>query len=511
MESAEQAVIRDQYELFTDAPGEQAQNEEVSNSGGDPLIAGKSEPVPKMAGFDTVTTGTSNIQVFVRRDRKEAMIEVSAQEGVAPEVTIELLLESLKTAGVVFGIDAEALEILAKVQTLKSICGARALQPVDGDNGLLKYHIDIESQGKPTLLEDGRVDYKNLNNFINIEAGQLLVEKISSTPGTPGKDVLGLLILANSGQEAQLPVGKNVTVVDNCQLVAAIPGQLHIAHGRVSILPTIIIEGDVDYSTGNIDFQGSVIIHGSVQSGFSVKASGNVEVRGNICGGVVEANNITVRNGIQGMNRGDVKANNRLVAKFIENATVYAGIEAVVSDVVLHSKVFAGVRIILEGQRGLALGGRLSAGQEIRVRTAGNEAQVPTNLEVAVDPFLKDEYFMLRDELAKAEVRAEELKRSLAYRRLQGVENLSTVKREYYEKMEEEFNTLPDSMEDLQLRIEDVRRFLYSLEPGCVYVAKTMHAGVRVAIGPLSRTIDGPLQYLKLYGEGREIRFTSYR
>ncbi len=456
------------------------------------------------------THEASGISVRVRRDRTEASIEVATPPGGSPDVTIDQLKDGLKTAGVVYGIDEEILDILARVRVIDDVCCARSLPPRAGEDAYLKYHFDIESQGRPALLADGRVDFKNLNNFINVKAGQVLVEKVPATPGVPGTDVLGMPIPAKSGKDLPLPAGKGVNVVDKGLMVAAIDGQLHIAHDRVNVLPTIVIEGDVDYSTGNIDFLGSVIIKGSVQPGFSVKAGGNVEVRGNISGGMVEAANVTVRTGIQGMGRSVIRVRERLVARFIENATVYADQEIVVSDVIFHSMAFAGRRIVVEGRNGLALGGRLAAGEEIRVRTAGNQSEVATDLEVAVDPFLKEELFKVRAELIKSAAKAEDLKRALAYMEAQGVDRLPAARRERYDKMAAEYKALPEYIDDLRLRVEDIESLLYSLKPGRIHVADVLHRGVKVSIGPLSRVLADPLKYLTLYVHEDTIKFTSF-
>ena len=51
---------------------------------------------------------------------------------------------------------------------------------------------------------------------------------------------------------------------------------------RIGISPISSIDGDVDYSTDNIDFNGDVIIRDSVQSLFSVKATGTVNIGGDV-------------------------------------------------------------------------------------------------------------------------------------------------------------------------------------------------------------------------------------
>jgi len=451
-----------------------------------------------------------DIRVMVRRDRMEVMVGVNTPPGAA-NVTILELLDKLKSSGVVYGIDKHALEWLVKARSDMNILCATGERPRDGDDAYLKYHVDIESQGRPVELEDGSVDFKNINTFLSVTEGQLLVEKIPPTLGTPGKDVLGLPIKAKPGKDISMPLGKNVTVVDNCRLIAAIEGQLHIVRKRIDVVPTIEVAADVDYSTGNIDFVGNVIVHGSVQSGFSIKAGGNVEIRGTVSGGMVEANNIIIRMGVKGMKRSVIKSRGRLVTKFIENATVYADQEVIISDVVLNSSIFAGVKVIVEGRRGIVIGGRISAGETIRIRTAGNQSHVVTDLEVSVNPFLKDELHNLSDENKKNDVLAEELKRSLAYIGNQGMENLNAEKRERYEKIEVECNALQERAEEIRQRLTDIENLLYSLNPGKISVSDTLYPGVTVYIGPLTKAISDPLKYLSLYAHEGEIKLASFR
>ena len=59
-------------------------------------------------------------------------------------------------------------------------------------------------------------------------------------------------------------------------------GTLLTRQFTVSVQPVASIPGTVDYKTGNIDFQGNVVIGGSIASGFRVKASGDVAIAGNV-------------------------------------------------------------------------------------------------------------------------------------------------------------------------------------------------------------------------------------
>ena len=466
---------------------------------------------PALIMNSIVTEPIRNINVKIRLNRLEAMIDISIAKD-APTATVPELLNKLKEAGVVYGIDRCILATLTQTRFAKDVACAYGIEPRNGEKAYLKYYFDADSQGRPEEQEDGRVDFKETNNFLCVEEAKLLVEKIPATPGVSGIDVFGKEILPKPGKDIPMPVGKNTICVDNWRLYAAIDGHLHVfLNKRINVIPVIVIDGDVDYATGNIDFKGSVIVRGSVQSDFCVKAGGNVEVCGNICGGTVEANNIIVRKGIQGMNRGFIKARERLVSGFIENATVYADTDVVVSDFIMNSNVFAGSRVIIEGRRGLVRGGRISAGEVIRAVTVGNKSGVVTELEVSVNPFFKDELLSLRSQVQQDEILYKELEKLISYIRKQGVEQLSAVKRERYKKDEVEFQTLPERIEENKQRIANIENLLRSLKPGRIRVSDFIYPGTKMSIGPSAKVLKDALKYVLLYNHQGEIKFSSLR
>ena len=341
------------------------------------------------------------IQVLVDRDRMAAYLTIVTQPNSSP-VTIEEVRDKISTAGVVYGVNVESVSQAIKYPGQK-VDIASALKPIDGTNASLHYFFDLSKKGHPEELADGRVDFKDLNLFTIVQQGEVLAEKILATAGTPGMDVLGQELPAKAGKDFVIPVGKNVYVEDN-KIIAGIAGQMQITNNKISVSPVIEIKGDVDLSTGNIDFVGNVIVRGSVQSGFTVKAEGDIEVYGAVSGGSVEGKNVIIRMGIQGMQRGYIKAKENIASKFIENANVNAIGDVVVTDTILHSVVHAGKRVIVEGKRGLIAGGHVMAGEEIRAKIVGTQLAVATDLEVGVNPEIREEYSNLRKELKKIEV-----------------------------------------------------------------------------------------------------------
>lgn len=450
------------------------------------------------------------IELQIRRNRLEAFVKVDFSPQTSP-VTLEDLTKFLHSSGVIFGIDEPTLLWLTKAKSKNQICCAKGQAPIPGENAYLQYHVDIASQNRPVKLADGSIDFKNINKFLNVTAGDLLAEKIPPTEGVPGVDVFGLQVPPTPGRDFVLHPGKNVAVEDGIKLVAAIDGQLQIVHDRINVLPLLEIRSDIDYSTGNIDFVGSVIIHGSIQSDFSVKASGNIEVYGDINGGMATAAKIKVRQGIHGLNRSVIIARESVSAAFVENATIHAAKSVMIQNTVMNSLIFAGVSVQVIGRQGRIIGGRISAGEEIRLGSAGNEANVPTLLEVSGDPFLADELERLELQQKQAQSTAQELKNSLVYFMNRGIETFPSKKQAQYTKLLAQFQEVTEKQEDLQQRICEIEKVLSTLKPGKIHISHMVYPGVHLSIGQLFKNIIDPLQHLTLSVADDDIQITDYQ
>lgn len=452
--------------------------------------------------------GEAEIHLEISKDRMEATLQVDLGKN-APAPTWEDVQAKIQACGIVFGLDeAEARKAAAHPATRVVI--ARGQAAVNGTDAQIKYHVDLEHKGKPMELDDGKVDYKDLNLFTIVMQGDLLAEKIPSTPGVPGSDVLGQPVVAKPGKEIPLPLGKNVQAVENT-IVASISGQVVVSGNKISVVPVIEIKEDVDLSTGNIEFVGNVVVRGSVQAGFTVKAEGNVEVYGTVSGGIVEGKNVVIKMGIQGMHRGYVKAVETVAAKFIENATVQAGSDVIVNDVVLHSKISAGKKVIVEGRRGLIAGGNILAGEEIRAKVIGTQMSTSTELEVGVNPQLREEYQNIRREIKKVEVSLEQTQKALSILRAMDQGSMPQDKREMLLKLTKAQFHLVGQVETMRNRMTDIELAFEEMKYGRIKVAEVMYPGVKVVIGTLVKPIREALKFTSLYAEDGEIRIGTFK
>ncbi len=463
---------------------------------------------PSAQAVKIATIGQSEIHVEISKDRMEATLQIDMSKN-APLLTWDEVLEKINASGIAFGFDeAEARKALDRPGNRVVI--AKGQPAVNGIDSQIKYHVDLENKGKPVELDDGKVDYKDLNLFTIVMQGDLLAEKIPSVPGVPGSDVLGIAIVAKAGKEVPLPLGKNVQAVENT-ITAGIAGQVVVANNKISVVPVIEIKEDVDLSTGNIEFVGNVVVKGSVQPGFTVKAEGNIEVYGTVSGGIVEGKNVVIKMGIQGMHRGYVKAVENVVAKFIENATVQAGNDVIVNEVILHSRISAGKKVIVEGKRGLIAGGNILAGEEIRAKMLGTQMSTSTELEVGVNPQLREEYQNIRREIKKVEVSLEQTQKALSILRGMDQTTMPQDKREMLLKLTKAQFHLVGQVETMRNRMTDIELAFEEMKYGRIKVSEVMYPGVKVVIGTLVKPIREALKFSSLYAEDGEIRIGSFK
>ncbi|AJQ27345.1 DUF342 domain-containing protein [Pelosinus fermentans] len=449
------------------------------------------------------------IQVNLTRDKMEAALEIVLPPRCTP-LTMESVLEKIKASGIVFGIDDKAIQQAYESPGTR-VTFACGQPPMHGTNAQIKHHFILAAKSRPQEMEDGSVDFKNLNLFTTVQQGDLLAEKIPATPGIAGMDVLGNNVIAKPGKDMLLPIGKNVSVVDTNTIVADIAGQILMINNKINVMPIIEIKEDVDVSTGNIEFIGNVTIRGSVQPGFSVKAEGNVEIFGTVSGGIVEGKNVVIKMGIQGMHRGYVKAKENVVAKFIENATVHAGVDILVSDVILHSRITAGKKILVEGRRGLITGGTIMAGEEIRAKVIGTQMSTSTELEVGVNPSLREEYQHIRREMKKVEINLEQAQKALSILRSMDQHTIPPEKREMLLKLTKAQFHLVGQVETMRTRMAVIEGEFEEMRTGRIKVAEIMYPGVKVVIGTLVKPIRDILKFSSLYAEDGEIKIGTFK
>jgi uncharacterized protein (DUF342 family) len=395
---------------------------------------------------------------------------------------------------------------------------AEATKPVDGANAYIQYNFDVDQGGGARLREgsNGRIDFKELNIIQNVVKGQPLAKKIPPEDGVHGKTVTGKRIEAKDGKDISLPTGNNVHVSDdNETIISDINGRVVMTNGLISVEPVYIVDGDVNLKTGNIIFLGTVVVNGNIEDGFSVKASGNIEISGTVAKSDLDAEgDIVIRQGINAKGEGHIHAGKSVWARFIQNANVSAGNMVIASDGIINSQVDAASRIICQGKRAAIMGGRLRACEEINAKVLGNPTSgTETICEVGFDPKSKEELDRLQTEkdittklLDEAKLNIQALINIKQHRK-----SLPDDKELYLKELMDNRNKLATDLKKAEEDIRKIQDYLGNLKArGKVSVSSRVYPGVRIVIRDARDEVRTEYKAVTFILENGLIRVTKY-
>lgn len=333
-------------------------------------------------------------KVRITDDRMLAIVRFYPPSKNGKRMSEKDIMNELFRVSVSNGIDARMMKAyLTAPQYCRDIPLARGKMPVQGSDARIIYKFDTNPTAKPLLLEDGSVDFHQLSLFTSVKEGDLLAELIPDIPGEDGVDVYGNVVHPFKIQKKVLKYGRNIRISeDKTKIYSEVNGDVKLEGGTVFVSNTYIVPADVDNSTGDIDYEGNVVVTGNVRSGFSVTATGDIEVHGAVEGATLKAGgNIVIKRGMQGMGKGSLTAGNDIVTKFLESCDVKAG-HNINTGSSLHSSLTAEEGIIVSGRKGFLIGGDISAGKRIEASVFGNKMSTETSLHVGVKPEVMERY-----------------------------------------------------------------------------------------------------------------------
>jgi len=290
---------------------------------------------------------------------------------------------------------------------------AEGIKAIDGKDGYVKYNFELDKKATPKVKDDGTVDYRELDIINNVKKGDVLAELIPAKDGKDGYRVTGEIIKYKPGKPPYIKYGKNIELLeDGKTLVSKIDGLVELKGNRLIVSELFEVK-NVNNETGNIYFNGTVLVRENALNGFQIKADGDVEVRGVVEGAYIEnKGDVIIRQGIQGYNRPTIQTKGNITTKFVENAIINAG-GNIMAEAIMHSQIACKGNINLIGKRGLIVGGICRAGKEIKAKTIGSSMATSTILEVGTDPYALERKEKLKQELEIAEENLDKITKSL--------------------------------------------------------------------------------------------------
>ena len=318
-------------------------------------------------------------------DGYAATVTVRQLDPVTVFLTTDVT-DYLRRHSVVFGFELKKIEEaigLIKTGPIDAVVQvARGKRTVEGKDGHEEYRFRTKlSAGAHT---ETRTDYRERGLVNNVRPGQILAVIEKETPGKPGIKVTGEKIDAPPVRCVKVPrPGINVeTRIDGAvrTYIATAAGHARRLFDEIQVTKDFIIDGDLDYTKGNIDFVGNVGISGDVKSGFTVRAEGSISIGGSVEPNavVIAGKNITVNDTVRcGTADGLFEAGGDITARTVLNSKIYAKGNVFIKEYISESNVYCVGKFA--SSWGTIIGSSVEAIGGINVNRIGKENNLAKN------------------------------------------------------------------------------------------------------------------------------------
>ena len=175
-------------------------------------------------------------------------------------------------------------------------------------------------------------------------------------------------------------IGRN-TEIQGENLVATTSGRALLNGDRIDVVPVYEVPRDLDYSVGNIEFGGDVMVRGDVKPGFSIVAEGSVVVQGMTERASIRAEGDITLMGVSGGGDTEIECGGNLAARYLQAVIAKVAGDLKVNSEIINCDIRA--RRVVTSPAGRIVGGTVTAETEIVTGTLGSAATTPTQVTVA--------------------------------------------------------------------------------------------------------------------------------
>lgn len=362
-------------------------------------------------------TQDAKVELLVSDDRMSVSMMVYGPSGGGSDITEEMVWDALEQKGICFGIDRKKIEAVVGERQYRQMVIIAGGEPArNGEDGHIKDYYPRKAQIKYASKGNGGIDFKSTNLIHNVKKGDVVCDLTLPTEPEDGMDVYGQPVRGKKGTMPPVPQGKNIVYSeDRDRLLTACEGNLTFRSGRFHVENVFTVSGNVDNSVGNINFTGSVVIHGDVLEGYSVKAKGDITVMGIVEGARLSAGgDILLHKGMRGMRTGVLEAEGDITAKFLEDCNIYSK-DNIQAEYIINSEVSCGHDLTLIGKRGAFIGGSCSVYNCMNVKAVGAPSHIATSVTLGLTPQLMDEMEAVGKEMILLSRKLTELNKDISY------------------------------------------------------------------------------------------------
>ena len=341
--------------------------------------------------------GSALVRVTLEKENTAAYVDLC---GELTDTTRVEILQALHSKGITYGIRYDVIDrMTAGEGSCVHALVASGYMPEDGEDGYYEYFFRTQVARTPKTMEDGNVDYRNVEWFELVKKGQKLACYHGATAGKKGMTVMGQEIPARKGHELCILTGSGFhRLPDGKTYVADLDGIVSLSENyagtdtlleiRMDVTDLLVVE-EVTLATGDVHFEGNVYVKGNVGSGAGVYAARDVLVGGFVESAHIESGgDVMIRQGMNASGEGEIFATHDVNGYFFEAVRINAG-GSIHGDYFLNCELHAGEKIDAMGKKGSLAGGVACAEMGLRANHLGNQAGLATFIRLGVSDRLQ--------------------------------------------------------------------------------------------------------------------------
>ena len=435
-------------------------------------------------------TWIDSMELEISSDNMQAILTVYESQSFIKEnleslqINIQKLLQEHQ---IIFG--RQPLDLLT-IKTGKSYIIAEGLPPEKGADAKITYLQQAEKT--PVINDDGKADYFDMNFLIEINEGSWLGEKIPAKYGVAGKNILGEIIPPLMGEDLPLKYDtKSAYEVEEegkTVLRSKTKGVIGEVNGVLTVQKHLVIEGDVGLETGNLKFDGSIQVRGTVMAGYSIIASGDISIESNE--GVHAAElikstegDVFIKGGIFGRGITTIEAHCNIFVKHANECTLEAKDTIQIGSYSLGATIFCD-KLMVDERKGKIIGGKVIAVNSITAAYSGNNSERKTELIVqGIDRKILTENAKTKaQEMMNLQEETTKLNFSLSQLN-QFKTSMSVQQVALYEQTKQKYNETKRKVKELDEEIQRILKMLRHTSDYFVDIKREANPGTVIQIG----------------------------
>lgn len=354
----------------------------------------------EMEILDDIIKMTSHYEVTVSDDEMEAYLDTSGIFGKPNRFDI---VKALQDKNICYGILYDLIDEIVKGNSpKKQLLIAKGKRPVNGEDGWYEYFFKTDFLGTPKELENGNLDYRDISWYETVEKGQKLAEYHSAEKGEDGISVTGKAISARKGREKGILLGKGFKkLTDGKTYIADLNGVVTLKDNLLNVSELLVLK-EVSPMTGNVVYDGNILVEGNVSSGSIIRATKDITVYGFVEDAqIISGGSVFLRKGMNGTGGGSIRAAYDVIGYFFEETEIYAG-DSIQADYFFRSTLHSNGMIKAVGKKGVIAGGWAAAEKGVIAKTIGNEVDIPTYIKLGRLDNIKKKQTKIDEAIASA-------------------------------------------------------------------------------------------------------------